>query len=230
MHSHLSLNSANRINYNNTSPSKCEISINKTIRANCAELSYFMMPNTFYNITTANNTFILNGITQTVDPGCYSLNDLITELLSILPAGTTILYSEVSNQIEINFLVASVLDFTISRFYMVLGFKKKVYPSATIFLSEQPPKIYQTNIFIQTNLASNIVNDLGYHSTFMVPITQNRSEMIVFHNRTMFSSRPKVNNNEIKNISFILKDEYDQVLEGCGEFTMLLALSEKEPK
>lgn len=230
MHSHISINSANRINYNNTTPAKCEISLNKKISAKCAELSFFMMPNSFYNITSANNTFLLNATLITVDPGCYSLNDLITELLTLLPAGTNILFSEVTNQIQITFLAASVLDFTGSRFHMALGFKKKVYPSATTFTSEQGPKIYQTNIFIQTNLSSNIVNDLGYHSTFMVPITANRGEMITFHNRTMFSSRPKVRDNEIKNITFILKDEYDQLLQGCGEFTLLLAVSEEDPK
>lgn len=64
----------------------------------------------------------------------------------------------------------------------------------------------------------------------MVPITANRGEMITFHNRTMFSSRPKVRDNEIKNITFILKDEYDQLLQGCGEFTLLLAVSEEDPK
>jgi len=226
MHTHISFNSANRINYNNTSPANCEISLNKKIDAKCAELSFFMIANTFYNVTSANNTFLLNAGLITVDPGCYSLNDLITELLTLLPAGTTILYSDVTNQIEITFLAPSTLDFSISRFYQVLGFKKKAYPAAAVFISEQPPQIYQKNIFLQTNLSSNIVNDLGYHSTFFIPITCNRGEMITFHNRTMFSSRPKVLNNEIKNVTFILKDEYDQVLQGCGEFTLLLAVNE----
>ena len=226
MTTHISINSANRIDYNNTSPSKCEITLNKAFFANCAELSYFSTPNTFYNITSKNNTFLLNAGLITVDPGCYSLNDLTTELLTLLPAGSTVLYNAVTNQIELTFLLATTLDFSISRFYQVLGFKKKAYGPSTNFISEQPPKIYQNNIFIQTNLASNIVNDLGNRSTFVVPILSNRGEMITFHNRTNWSSRPIVKNKEIKNVTFLLKDEYDEPLEGAGEFTLVLAISE----
>lgn len=227
MTTHISINSTNRINYNNTNPANCEISLNRAIFANCAELSYFMTPNTFYNVTSKNNTFLLNAGLITVDPGCYSLTDLTTELLSLLPAGTTLLYNAVTNQIELTFLVATTLDFSISRFYQILGFKKKAYGPSTVFISEQPPKIYQTNIFIRTNMASNIVNDLGNRSTFIVPICQNRGEMITFHNRTMFSSRPKVKGREIKNISFVLTDEYGEILEGAGEFTIVLAVEEE---
>lgn len=228
MTTHISINSANRFDYNNTSPANCEISLNRTIFANCLELSYFMCPNTFYNVTSKNNTFLLNAGLITVDPGCYSLNDLTTELLTLLPAGSTVLYNAVTNQIELTFLLATTLDFTISRFYQVLGFKKKSYGPGTIFISEQPPKIYQSNIFIQTSIASSIVNDLGNRSTFVVPISSNRGEMITFHNRTHFSSRISMKNTEIKNIRFYLKDEYDELLEGAGEFTIVLAVSEKE--
>lgn len=228
MTTHISINSANRIDYNNTSPAKCEISLSRAIFAKCAELSYFMCPNTFHNVTSKNNTFLLNAGLITVDPGCYSLTDLTTELLTLLPAGSTLLYNAVTNQIELTFLLATTLDFSISRFYQVLGFKKKSYGPGTIFISEQPPKIYQSNIFIQTNLASNILNDNGNSCTFVVPISSNRGEMITFHNRTNWSSRPKVKNREIKNITFLLKDEYDQILEGAGEFTLVLAIDEEQ--
>lgn len=228
MISHISINSANRVDYNNTSAAKCEISLSRAIFAKCAELSYFMCPNTFYNVTSKNNTFLLNAGLITVDPGCYSLTDLTTELLTLLPAGSTLLYNAVTNQIELTFLLATTLDFSISRFYQVLGFKKKAYGPATAFISEHPPKIYQSNIFIQTNLASNILNDNGNSATFIVPISANRSEMVVFHNRTHFSSRPKVKGREIKNITFLLKDEYDEILEGAGDFTIVLAVDEEQ--
>ena len=227
MTTHISINSTNRIDYNNTNPANCEISLNRAIFANCAELSYFMTPNTFYNVTSKNNTFLLNAGLITVDPGCYSLTDLTTELLSLLPAGTTLLYNAVTNQIELTFLVATTLDFSISRFYQLLGFKKKAYGPLTVFISEQPPKIYQTNIFIQTSITSGIVNDLGNRCTFVCPISSNRGEMITFHNRTHWSSRVFIKNTEIKNIKFLLKDEYDELLEGAGEFTMVLAISEQ---
>lgn len=227
MNTHIAFHSHNRENFSNTTSANCKITLNKKISANCAELSYFMCPNTFYNITAQNNTFLLDAATITIDAGCYNLTQLTTELLTLLPAGANILYNDVLNKIELVFLENHTLDFSISRFYLCLGFEPRAYLAALSFISTFPPKIYQTLIYIESNLANNIVNDLGYHCSFAVPITCNKGEMIQFHNRTMFSSRPKVKDNEIRNITIILKDEYGNVLQGAGDFTLVLAVSEK---
>lgn len=226
MSTHIVFNSVNRRDFNNTSSSNCEIVLNKSVFAKCAELSYFQAPNTFYNVTSKNNTFLLNSATISITSGCYSLNDLFTEILSVLPVGSTLLYNEVTNQCELTFLAPATLDLTVGRFHLLLGFKKKIYGPATNFISEHCPKIYQSYIFIQSSLSSNIVNDLGYHSTFCIPIQSNRGEMITFYNRTQFSSRPKVHDTNIHSIKFVLKDEYDEVLEGAGDFSLILQVVE----
>ena len=228
MNTHIAINSCDRVNFSNTSPANCQIDLNKKISANCAELSYFMCPNTFYNITAANNSFLLDGAPISVDAGNYSLNQLITELLTLLPVGSNVLYNDVLNKMLITFAAAHTLDFSGSRFYLCLGYLPQAYPAGVSFLSSNPPKIYQTVIYAQTNMSNNIVNNKGFHSTFAIPITVNKGEMITFHNRTMFSSRPKVLGNELRNITFILKDEYDNVLQGAGDFTAIIAIAEQK--
>ena len=228
MNTHIVIHSHNRDNITGTKPENCTITLNKKITAECAELSYFMCPNTFYNITAANNTFLLDASTITIDPGCYSLTQLFTEVLTLLPLGSNILFNDVLNKLEFTFTAAHTLDFSGSKSWLVFGFLPKAYASATSFISDNPPKIYQTLIYVETNLANNIVSDLGYHCSFSVPITVNKGEMIYFHNRTMFSSRPKVRDNEIRNIQVILKDEYNQVLQAVGDFSLILAINEKK--
>ena len=226
MTTHISLNSTNRINYAGTSPANCTINLNRRIFAKCAELSFFMTPNSFYNITGTNNTFLLDGAPQTLDSGCYTLSQLFTEILTLLPAGSTMLYNDVLNKIEITTLVNHTLDFSVSGIYIVLGFLPQLYPAATIFLSTNPPKIYQSIVHIETSLGTNMVNDQGYHSSFIVPINVNKSEMIQFYNRSQFSSRPKVQEAEIKSVQIILKDEYGNVMQGAGDWTMIIAVAE----
>lgn len=226
MTTHINFSSLNRINFSTTTPANCQINLNRTITAKCAELSYFICPNTFYNITSKNNTFLLNGGTITIDPGCYSLSQLFTEILALIPAGSTLLYNDVLNKIELTFLVNTTLDFSISNFYIVLGFLPQAYPANTVFISTFPPKIYQSIVNVETNLGSNIQNESGHFSTFTIPILCNKGEMIMFNNRSQFSSRPKVQGNEIKNIQVILKDEYGNIMQGTADWTLILAVAE----
>lgn len=228
MNTHVYINSLNRTNKTSLA-SNATIQLNKAIKAECAELSFFAMPNTWYNVTSYNNTFKLDASTITIPAGCYDLNQLLTQIQSLLPPSTSIAYNDVLNLVNITYTSAHTMDFSISNAYILLGFLPQVYPSATSFTSSNPPKIYTSILLIRTNLGSNMVSDKGYHSSFIVPVNVNKGELLQFYNRSQFSIRPKVNNNDIKTIDIILYDEYEQPLQGCGDFTAIIAIYEKNP-
>jgi len=56
------------------------------------------VPNSFYNCNLYVNQLVLNGVTYTITRGNYNVNTMITQLLSILPAGYSITYSNITNK------------------------------------------------------------------------------------------------------------------------------------
>lgn len=227
MNTHILVNSINRDNKTDIA-SRATIQLKNAIKAECAELSYFSMPNTWYNITSYNNTFLFDGGTITIPAGSYDLNQLLAQVQSLL-TGSTIAYNDVLNLVNITFAGAHTLDFSVSPAYLLLGFLPQAYSSATSFTSSNPPKIYTSILFIKTNLGSNMVSEKGNHSTFIVPVNVNKGELLQFYNRSQFSIRPKVNNNDLYTLNIVLVDEFEQPLQGCGDFVALIAVYEKNP-
>lgn len=228
MNTHIYINSINRSNTLDPK-NQVKIKLNQAIDASCAELSFFQMPNTWYNVTENNNTFSHGEDTITVPPGSYDLNQLLTQVQSLLPSGTVILYNDVLNLINITLPAPQSLGFGSSDFHILLGFLPQTYAVNTSFTSSYPPKIYSSVILVKTNLGSNMVSDKGYTSSFIVPVNVNKSELLQFYNRSQFSIRPKVNNNAIHVIEIILFDEYEHPLIGCGDFVAIIAVNEKNP-
>lgn len=228
MHSHVYINSLDRTNKDAPS-SRVSITLNTAIKAKCAELSFFSMPNTWYNVTSANNQFYLNENLITIPQGCYDLQQLLTQVQSLLPPGSAVLYNDVLNLINITLVTAASLDFSVGNCHILLGYKPELYPVATSHISFKPPKIYSSVLLVKTNLASNMVSNKGYHSSFIVPVNVNKSELLQFYNRSQFSIRPKVNQNDIYSIDIVLYDEYENELVGCGDFTAIIAVYERDP-
>lgn len=222
MSTHFYINSQDRTNPFD-SPAKCTIKLNRGIQPGIAELSFFVMPNTWFNITTYNNTFILDATTLTIQPGCYDLTQLFTAILALLPAGSNVLYNDVLNLCEITFTVAHTLDFSVGEFWKIIGFQPKAYASNTAFVSSYPPKIYTSMLLLKTNMATNIMTN-NSHATFTIPVNVNKGELLQFYNRSQFASRPKVKDNNLYSLDFVLTDENDRPLQGAGDFTAVIAI------
>jgi hypothetical protein len=191
---------------------------------------------TIGNITVQNSffdgeivaTFSLGENTITIPPGSYDLNQLLTQIQSLLPNGSQIQYNDVLNLINITLPGPNSLDFSIGDIHILLGFLPQEYSVNTNFTSSFPPKIYSSVLLVKTNLGSNMVSDKGYTTTFIVPVNVNKSELLQFYNRSQFSIRPKVMNNDIKAIDIVLYDEYERPLIGCGDFVAIIAVNDKE--
>lgn len=69
------------------------------------------VPNSFYVVNYTCNVFVLNGIAYTIPVGNYNANTMITQLLSLIPAGFSITYSQLTNKYT---FTHSTTDFTIN--------------------------------------------------------------------------------------------------------------------
>ena len=56
------------------------------------------VPNSFYIVNYTNNQLVLNGVTYTLTRGNYNANTMITQILSVIPAGYGITYSSITNR------------------------------------------------------------------------------------------------------------------------------------
>ena len=63
---HIYISSEDREDYANTNPAKCRISLPKNFKPQCMELAFAQIPNTYYNINSTNDSFLLNGSPITV--------------------------------------------------------------------------------------------------------------------------------------------------------------------
>ena len=103
---HVLINSMDRDDYTNQSPSNFTVSLQATVKnCNSFSLAQLSIPLTFYNITATNNQFTINTNEYTLTPGCYNLNDLLQALANLVFANypnMVFSYNDVSSQITIS--------------------------------------------------------------------------------------------------------------------------------
>lgn len=223
MEHHIYINSKDREDRDNTSPANFRIKLYKEVNPKCAELSYALIPNTFYNITSVNKNYGFNMVQQTIPEGCYTLNELLQYIAN--QTALTIAYDDITNNITISSNVDFSLDFSNTELGGMLGFQKRGYAEQPTYTAEFGPRAYCSAIFIDTNLGSGVINS-GDHqnSTFTIPVNVNKSEIIQFYSKTQFSISPKVRENGIQFLEIKLRDEYGQILSGLSDWSCMIKL------
>ena len=84
----------------------------KSIKAECAELSFAQIPNTYYNINASNNSFQANGTPYSITPGSYNLNDLLQAIATA--TNLEISYNDIPNLISFSNVTTFTLNFNVS--------------------------------------------------------------------------------------------------------------------
>lgn len=79
------------------------------------------IPNSFYIVNYINNMIKINDISYNVPVGNYNVNSLIVELLSILPMGFTITYSNISNKLTFSYNAPFIINASSSTINKVIG-------------------------------------------------------------------------------------------------------------
>ena len=108
---HVFVQSQDRENFWASYPSNFRVLLPKSIKAECAELSFAQIPNTYYNINASNNSFQANGTPYSITPGSYNLNDL---LQAIATTNLEISYNDIPNLISFSNVTTFTLNFNVS--------------------------------------------------------------------------------------------------------------------
>lgn len=222
----LYINSSNRL-YG--SPSDFSIKVNYGICFNNCKLQTFNMLNTFYNITSSNNSFYINGSFRGVQPGNYTLSELILALNETLSIDdlNNIYFDPINYKLFIIFNVAQRLSFGSNSIHDVLGFESTYDNTSSSHVSANPPNL-SSDIFIElSEVSSNQMSTSNYSSyNFVVINNANKGGEIVHNIKTNYSlaSCPQPENKLIYNINIKIKNNRGEILQGSSNWTMLLEL------
>lgn len=222
MENHFYINSEDREDWNNTNPASFRANLYKQLNPRCIELSFAQIPNTWYNVTLKNNRIWVDDVLYTITPGSYTLNDILQALANSTPL--TFAYNDITNKILISGAAIFEIDFSLPfSMNKLLGFKNIFYSGATSYLGTFGPKLYDTAVFISTNLNQGVVMTSPLKNcTFVIPVNTNKSEVVQFYSKTQFSISPKVH--EINFLDIRVFDEAGDLLEGMSDWSMMIKI------
>ena len=226
----LFLNSKTASKYINGNTSDCVfylpvINIPKHRKIFCS-VQTAMIPYSFYNISSINNTlkYTVNGggvQTLTITEGNYNVNTLITEITTGIPA-LTITYNSKTNKLTFSH---STYDFTFesnSTCFEVLGFTDDTTYSST---SQVLTSTISINLFTIRNVyvtsdnfqINNINNSTPNKSNILcsIPVDSSHHSMISYSN--IYNVRNMIYNvHNLTNLHVKLTDQDDDVLDLNG--------------
>ena len=202
---------------------------------------YFMrlenirIPTSYYNITTRNNTFIVeedNGATQvnvtaTITPGNYLITELLTELETQLDANTvqtndyTIVRSDITGKITLSFTGGSTAITVLStgKLNKVVGFSESVNSSSGTSITS--PNHVNLSAVRFLKIGTNITSNNSYSKDFQqsigvkVPITVGRSTVEFYDNHNGHMSKME-NTHSLNSIRFRVTDQDNKQIDFNG--------------
>ena len=205
-------------------------------------LENILIPKTFYDIDSTNNTFIVQETgganTATIPEGNYTITELLTELESQLDANTndgntfTLSYDDITNKVTIQFVAGGTATIdTIANGSTLndpLGFGKVAYKlnddQAVLVDSTDFEAPYGVDLDTKSYVkieTKNITSanyfdpDGAFHIGTIVPINVDRNEKQYLDN--FDGVMVKLNSKQpIKHIKMFLRDEYDNIIDLNG--------------
>jgi hypothetical protein len=226
---HFLIRSSDRTDYFNENPASFKVNLATALKGSKAQISYAQIPNTYYNVTSKNNRFGVDDDLITIPPGAYSLNDLMSAISNaLLPYGTpTVTFNNITNlmtiALNVNFLLSFVMSNNISR---LIGFNPNTERSGQqSYTGTRTPKLYDNAIYISTNFCTNIQTTSNLKNvSFVIPHNVNKGEIIQFYSSTQFALQPRVNQQTIGNIEIRVFDEHGDLLQGLGEWCIMIQI------
>lgn len=215
--------SKNREDYNNTNPNKCAIKIKSPFYSKKAKLSFAQIPSTYYNITNRKNQFQFNSVNYTVSPGNYNLNELISELTTLI--GGTITFNVQSFLLSVAQPLNFDLNFNIpNTIGYILGFGNSNNTGSNSYTGNYLPKLYNNSIFCITSIGSAPIQTSSNLSnvSFVIPHNVNKGEIIQFYNHTQFDIFPNVESLISNYVEFYFYDEEGELIQNLGDWVLMI--------
>ena len=188
-----------------------------------------IIPNTCYNVSEHYNTLYLQHsldatTSYAITPGQYTLAHLISALLAVLPAGTTIVQNPITRKLTFGMTgTFKLFAFPKNPMGRILGIAEDTAAGLSTFnITGLPNLTGLRHIYVQSSVLSNqtvmVTNDKSKHPIFCdFPVTVPWGESQAYDgwdggtNQQDFMARKNINAVDIK-----LLDEHNQVLELNG--------------
>lgn len=187
-------------------------------------LSAFI-PNTVYNITSSNNTFIFNeggsNLTATLTAGAYSVFDLVTELETKLDAAGANTYTVSYSAVTFKLTITSTANYTIigGTILNILGFEAQLVAgltfSSTYAVRLHIPKSYMVQIkeLANDNVRTTASNQ---YSNFIITSQVNSSDIDYHYHNTHYNVYVNSNIPTLTQLSISIFDENGSLLDLNG--------------
>lgn len=227
MSRYLTINSVDRASYE--SPSEFKIKIKNGLNQHKAKLIFAQIPNTYYNVTNNNNKIIINGVTRSLTPGNYNLDeffDVFSNNLDVLITGIT--FNDVLGVVTFTLSSSLNIQFPLSgSMHSILGFSNSYNQTASSHSSLYPPSLSKHLLYIDINefsgghTSSNI--SLG-STSFTIPNNVNKNEIIMYNEKTNFNQEIncKSSTDYIYELYIQVKDFNNNPTIGLGEWSCVI--------
>ena len=225
------LNSANADSYNNNNLSDCVFQL-PTIELPPQHTIYLsvqscVIPYTFYNIDTTNNTLIYttNGLTTVLNitPGNYNAINLSTYLNLNIP-NVTVKYNTISNKFTFTSISYDFTFSVLSTSFILLGISN-TYLSSTNKIYTSPNSVNllsKTCLCIQSNYPTLNINHSNLSEGNILvsfPVNVPPYSLITFENKSNFKTN--LNSNTLSSINIKLIDQDNNLIDLNGCFFSL---------
>lgn len=194
------------------------------------KLIKFQLANTFYNVTTSNNTFIYNGGNILIDEGNYNLSELFTWLVTNT-AIVSISYNDITCKVTITLPnPADTLAFpTINSAHGLFGFNQSYNAAGVSHVGVRPPAVFDLEIFMEIEgMSSQYITTnpkMSFMPTFIIPNNVNKNNFNLFYEKTHFSQISKVMELS-KQFRIRLKNQKNELLKCCSDYTLIISFIE----
>ena len=235
---YIHVNSKDRTASSNSS-TDFEVLLSQALEFDEIQLNTLQMPYTYYNVNSTNDLLVINwngaNHNLTVTNGNYSLNELQTELNSLVQTiNSSITVTLDTNLWMFTFNFASAnpstgsLILSQSTINRLIGFNTNTDTSASSYITSTVPAMFldQSFLFISiTTIGNNVTSTTASNSySFYVPITVNGGDLLTYTSNLDLDNKFKVST-KTKYFSFRIRvyDTFGNILDiNNSDWSMIL--------
>jgi hypothetical protein len=214
------------IDRDNGSPESFEIRLRQPITYKTCQLINANIPNTYFNVTEDNNTIYIDETLCTMPEGNYNLDEFFAEFVNLHPRISTINFDDTLGQLTI--VCTQVTTIYFGTMYSILGFDKNYNDDLINHVSLYPVSLAKHILYIDiSEISSNHVSSfINNTAVFAISNNVNKNEIIQYNERTNFKQMVNCRHNDneiIHTLTIKLRDQYNRIIKGCGEWNLILA-------
>lgn len=214
------VNSSNKTD-RTTSNATFEVEMRNIIKGGSrVSLQYVSMPNTFYNVTSKNDTYSFDSTEGTVAHGRYTL----TEILTALATATTytFAYDPITNSISVTDGVAFTLEVGDNSILGDLGFQSSGFSLLTHYSTNEPKFINPQNVYLCINDINTSHLNRGFNFSYQVPVNTVRGDVL----QLQYCDYPQIGraSDDIQRIEVVVRDEEGLIVEGLSDWNFCLRI------